>query len=73
MCVTLTSNVSRAGIPGNVLLMKGEANLSKPSVITISQIITVNKSDLKNKIGHLSDKRIREVLAGLHQITNVKN
>ena len=33
---SLTSNLNRAKAPGNVLLNKGEANLSKQSVVNIS-------------------------------------
>ena len=47
----LTSNLKRAKAPGNVNLNKGEANLPKKSVVNISQIFTVNKSDLSEKIG----------------------
>ncbi len=61
----LTSNLKRASAPGNVLLKKGEANLPKKSIVNISQIITVNKSDLVKKIGKLSMKRINEILEGL--------
>ena len=43
----LTSNLKRAKAPGNVLLEKGEANLPKQSVVNITQLFTVNKSDLK--------------------------
>ncbi|MBU4320752.1 MAG: type II toxin-antitoxin system PemK/MazF family toxin, partial [Nitrospinae bacterium] len=50
----LTSNLKRAAAPGNVLLKKGEGNLPKDSVVNISQVITVNKSDLTEKIGSLS-------------------
>jgi mRNA interferase MazF len=51
---TLTSNLKRSKAPGNVMLSKGEANLPKKSVVNISQIFTVNKSDLSEKIGTLS-------------------
>lgn len=51
---TLTSSLKRASSPGNVALKKGEANLPKKSVVNISQVFTVNKSDLKEKIGMLS-------------------
>jgi len=47
----LTSNIRRADSPGNVLLKKGEANLPKQSVVNISQIFTVDKRDLTEKIG----------------------
>lgn len=62
---SLTSNLSRAGSPGNVLLKKGEANLPKKSVVNISQIYTVNKSDLVEKIGNVSPKRMDQIIAGM--------
>ena len=61
----LTSNLKRASAPGNVLLNKGEANLPKKSVINISQIFTVNKSDLLEKIGSLTRERFSEVYEGI--------
>ena len=61
----LTSNLRRAKAPGNVLLRKEEGNLEKESVVNISQIITVNKSDLVEKIGSLSPGRIREIIEGI--------
>jgi mRNA interferase MazF len=61
----LTSNLKRAKAPGNVLLDKGEANLPKKGVINISQIFTVNKSDLSEKIGVLSRERFNQVLEGI--------
>lgn len=61
----LTSNLKRAKAPGNVLLSKGEANLKKDSVVNISQIITVDKSDLIEKIGSLSSTRIRQIIKGV--------
>ena len=62
----LTSNIRLGSAPGNVTLRKGEANISKKSVVNISQIYTVNKSDLTEKIGTLSKKRFEEVLQGLN-------
>ncbi len=64
LCV-LTSNLKRAKAPGNVLLSKGEGSLPKESVVNITQLITVDKSDLVEKIGSLSRARIDEVLAGV--------
>jgi mRNA interferase MazF len=61
----ITSNLSRAAAPGKVLLEQGEANLPKRSVVNISQLFTVNKTDLREKIGSLSTKRMNQVLAGL--------
>jgi mRNA interferase MazF len=61
----LTSNVQRAKAPGNVLLRKGEGNLPKDSVVNISQLITVDKSDLVEKIGSMSPKRMSQIIAGV--------
>ena len=60
----LTSNLRRAAAPGNVLLKEGEANLPKGSVVNISQIITVDKTDLIERIGSLSLSRMQQVIEG---------
>ena len=65
MCA-LTSNLKRGLSPGNVVLKKGEANLPKKSVINITQIYTVDKSDLFEKIGKVNSERLKEILSGLH-------
>ncbi len=62
---SLTSNLKRAESPGNVLLKKGEAGLSKASVVNISQLYTLNKSDLTEKIGTVSAERMQEVIEGV--------
>jgi mRNA interferase MazF len=61
----LTSNLKRAQAPGNVMLEKGEANLTKQSVVNVSQIFTVDKQDLIERIGALSHSRLRQVLDGV--------
>ena len=68
----LTSNLKRANSPGNVLLNKGEANLTKPCVINISQIFTVDKSQLGDYIGTLSSERLRQVLDGIKLLLEPK-
>ena len=61
----ITSSLHRAAAPGNVLLAKGEANLSKESVVNVSQLLTVDKTDLFELIGTLSPQRVSEITAGL--------
>ncbi len=61
----LTTNLRWSQAPGNVTLDKGEANLVKKSVVNISQIVTINKSDLKEKIGSLSSKKIEKIIEGM--------
>ena len=61
----LTSNLKRAESPGNILLSKGEANLPKSSVVNVSQIFTVDRSKLIEKIGTLSSERIHQIFDGI--------
>lgn len=61
----LTSNIKRAKAPGNVLLEEGEANLPKQSVVVVSQVSTVDKAQLGEYIGTLTEQRIDQVLTGM--------
>jgi len=70
---SITSNLKRASAPGNILLRKGEANLKKECVINISQVVTVDKSDLGEKIGGLSRERIRQLVDGLKLLVETRD
>jgi mRNA interferase MazF len=61
----LTSNLGRASEPGNVLLDPAEGGLPQQSVIVVSQIASVEKASLGERIGALSPERVEQVLAGL--------
>ncbi len=69
----LTSNIKRAEAPGNVLLEKGEANLPKQSVVLVSQIFTVDKSQLGEFIGTLSEQRVQQIIDGIYLMTEIRN
>ena len=62
----ITSNLKRAKAPGNVLLEKDEANLSVPSVVNVSQIYTIDKDMLDEKIGTLEKARVGQIFNGLY-------
>lgn len=64
----ITSNLKRAEAPGNVLLDSGEANLPKRSVVNVSQIFTVDKRALDEKIGTLSAARIQQIMDGIRLV-----
>ncbi len=61
----LTTNPNKASEPGNVALDDGEANLPERSVVVVSQISTVEKTRLGERIGRLSSERVDAILAGL--------
>lgn len=61
----ITSNLKRGQAPGNVLLDQGEANLPKRSVVNVTQVFTVDKDELVEKIGTLAPERVEQIHAGL--------
>ena len=65
VCVPLTSNVIWAEAPGNVLLRARTAGLAKDSVANVSQIVAIDRSVLKRRVGRLSDERLDLVLRGI--------
>ena len=69
----LTSNLKRANSPGNVLLDQGEADIPKQSVVVISQIFTIDKSQLGEYIGTLTKSRINQILDGIRLLTEPRN
>src|SRR5689334_10335455 len=61
----LTTNIRRAKAPGNVLLEAGEGNLPKQSIVAVSQVSTIEKTQLGEYIGSLSPQRVQQILAGM--------
>ena len=61
----LTTNMKRVNIPGNVLLEAGEANLPRQSIVAVSQVSTVDKTQLGEYIGSLSGERVKQILTGM--------
>ena len=61
----ITSNLDRASAPGNVALRKGDARLPRASVVNVSQVVTVDKADLEERLGRIPGPALDLVLAGL--------
>lgn len=66
LCVPLTSNLKWAEAPGNLLLPSRLTGLPKDSVANVSQIITLDKSLLTERVGKLSRSKTELILAGIH-------
>ncbi|MCY7276663.1 MAG: type II toxin-antitoxin system PemK/MazF family toxin [Phormidesmis sp. CAN_BIN44] len=66
--VIITSNTQLAEAPGNVLLLQGSSGLSRDSVVNVSQIFTVDKTFLVERIGSLPDYLQEEVDEGLRTV-----
>jgi len=69
--VVLTSNVALAQAPGNILLKARHAGLSRDSVVNVSQLLTVDKRLLTEKVRTLDSMSMAEVDDGLRLVLAV--
>jgi mRNA interferase MazF len=65
IAVVITSNLRLADAPGNVRLPSRGTGLSKPSVANVSQVITIDKSFLTERVGRVPPASMSEVDEGL--------
>ena len=69
--LAITSTLKFGDLPGNVVLRKGEANIPKKCVINVTQIKSVDKQSIKEKIGTLPKKRLEAVDDGLRLVMSL--
>jgi len=65
VCIAVTSNLKWASAPGNVLLPGSVTGLPKESVANVSQIVTLDKSELTERVGKLPKAKLELVLSGI--------
>ncbi|MDH5525181.1 MAG: type II toxin-antitoxin system PemK/MazF family toxin [Desulfobulbaceae bacterium] len=65
LAAVVTSNLGLAAAPGNVMLSAKNSKLPKESVVNVSQVITIDKTFLVEKVHLLSGKIIDQVDQGL--------
>ena len=61
----VTSNLRWAEAPGNVRLTARSTGLSRNSVANVSQVVTIDKAFLSERVGKLSRPKVELILAGL--------
>jgi mRNA interferase MazF len=64
----ITSNLKLGDIPWNVGLKKGMGNIPKSSVVVVSQIATVDKTRLIERMGSLDNETVDKILDGCHRV-----
>jgi mRNA interferase MazF len=72
ICVVITSNISQAQVPGNILLEKSITGLEKTSVANFSQIFTVDKTRLINQVSMLPKNYITKIHESIRYIFNTE-
>ncbi len=65
ICVPLTSNMQWADAPGNVSLSSDLTGLPKDSVANVSQIVTMDKRTLTERVGKLPANKTELILSGI--------
>jgi len=65
VCVALTSNLKWSAAPGNVILPARTTGLPQDSVANTSQIVTLDKTELTERVGKLSKAKLELVLSGV--------
>ena len=65
VCVALTSNIRWAEAPGNVLSAARMTRLPLDSVANVSQIVTLDRGMLTERVGKLSGPKLEHVLDGI--------
>jgi mRNA interferase MazF len=71
VAVTLTSNLRLADAPGNVLIPRGDSGLTKDSVANVSQLVTLDRSALAERVGPLTGELVRQVDRGLRLVLDL--
>ena len=67
----ITSNLALAAAPGNVLIKAGRSGLSKDSIVNVSQLITIDRRFLTERVKALDRQTLVEVDNGLRLVLDV--
>ena len=68
LAAVLTSNTALATMPGNVFLPMVATGLPRDSVVNIAALVTVNKADLTDVVGHVPLAHMVDVDRGLRSV-----
>ncbi len=68
ICAAMTSNMRLADAPGNVRVTRRASGLPQESVVNVSQLITLDKQRLTEKVGRLPAESFRDVEAGIRLV-----
>lgn len=71
MAVVITSNTDLATMPGNVFLPAAATGLPKDSVVNVTAVVTLNKTDLSEQAGRAPLALLREIDRGLRHILDL--
>ena len=68
VAAAISSNIKLGLAPGNVTLTKKSVGLDRESVINVSQLITLDKSFLSDRVGKVSSTKMQAVDEGVRLV-----
>ena len=73
LVAVITSNTRLAGAPANVMLTKKQSGLGRDSAINLSQLLTLDKAFLTERVGSLKPEKVNELNSGLQLVLGLKS
>jgi mRNA interferase MazF len=71
IAAVVTSNLQREHAPGNILLTRKQSRLPRKSVVNVSQLITLDRSYLAERVTKLSPKLLSVLEEGLRLVLSL--
>lgn len=68
VATVITSNTALAAMPGNVFVPAAVSGLPRDSVVNVTAIVTLGKSDLDDQIGQLPASLMDDIDRGLRRV-----
>lgn len=68
IAAVITSNTGLAAMPGNVFVPAAFSGLPKDSVVNVTALVTLNKTDLQSPAGQLPESLMNDVSHGLRRV-----
>jgi len=64
----MTSNLRWSGAPGNIVVSAEQTGLNRDSVVNVSQVATIDKRQLTERVGRLPKRQMEAVFSGIDLI-----
>ncbi|MGH3279272.1 MAG: type II toxin-antitoxin system PemK/MazF family toxin [Trebonia sp.] len=71
LAAVITSNTALAAMPGNVFLPAAATGLHRDSVVNVTALVTLDKTDLTDHAGDLPAALLGEVDRGLRRVLDL--
>lgn len=67
----ITKDIDLINSEGNISITKQQSKLPRDSVISVSQLFTIDESQLRDYVSSLSEKKMRQVDLGLRKVLSL--